>query len=231
MHDDARHLMEEFVAHNNQIPSKPALTALAVISWAGLLLQFWLSINLSVANDKTVSAGVVGFLGYYTVLSSLFVALTATMPLLASSSRPGRWFGKPMVLGCATTAILTVVIGYHLLLRNVWAPQGLQLFADVVLHYVVPICALAYWIAYPPRAKLGFQAPLVWCLYPVGYVIYVLLRGEVLGSYPYYFIDVTSLGYRQALVNALGLLVFFIVAGGVVLTIAKVRNHFRAVPE
>ena len=211
-----------------QIACKPALAGLAIISWAGVLLQFWLSINLALANGKTVGEGIVVFLGYFTVLTNLFVALTATLPLIAGSSRLGRWFGKPMVLGSATTSILIVGIMYHFLLRNVWQPQGLQLLADVVLHYVVPILAFAYWLVFPPSSKLGVLAPLAWCLYPMGYFVYVFARGELLGSYPYYFIDVTSLGYGKAMSNSFGLLLSFIVLGAAVLAVAKLRNRFRS---
>ena len=145
---------------NKQTTCKSALTVLAIISWAGILLQLWLSINLDIANVKTVGEGISIFLSYLTVLTNLFVALTSTLPIMAGSCRLGRWFGKPMVLGSATTSILIVGITYHFLLRNVWQPQGLQLVADVVMHYVVPILAFAYWFIFPPSAKFGILAPL-----------------------------------------------------------------------
>ena len=215
----------------DQIAGKPLLAALAVISWAGVLLQFWLSINLALANGKTVGDGVVGFFGYFTVLTNLFVALTATLPFIAFSNRLGRWFGSPMVLGSAVTSIVTVSITYHFLLRNVWQPQGLQLLADIVLHYGVPLLSLLYWIIFPPRSKLGVLTPLTWCFYPLLYFVYVFVRGELLGSYPYYFIDVTSIGYRQAMLNSFGLLVAFVALGAAVLAIATLRNRFRSPPS
>ena len=211
----------------DQIACKPALATLAVISWAGVLLQFWLSINLALANGKTVGDGMVVFFGYFTVLTNLFVALTATMPLIVGFSRLGRWFGKPVVFSSANVSILMVGITYHLFLRNVWQPQGLQLLADIALHYVVPILTLAYWLAFLPRSKLGVLAPLVWCLYPMGYFVYVFARGELLGAYPYYFIDVTSLGYGKAMLNSFGLLISFIALGAAVRAVATLRNRFR----
>ena len=214
-----------------QIACKPALAALAIIAWAGVLLQFWLSINLALANGKTVVDGIIVVFGYFTVLTNLFVALTATLPLIAGFSRLGRWFGKPIVLGSATTSILMVSVTYHFLLRNIWQPQGPQLFADIVLHYVVPIFAFAYWLVFPRRSKLGVLAPLAWCLYPIGYFVYVFVRGELLGFYPYYFIDVASIGYRQAMLNSFGLLVAFIALGAAVLAIATLRDRLRTAPN
>jgi hypothetical protein len=208
--------------------SKSALAALAIFAWTGVLLQFWLSINLALANGKTLGEGVTIFLGYFTVVTNLFVALTATLPLIAGASLLGRWFGKPMVLGCATTSILIVGIAYHLLLRNVWQPQGLQWLADIGLHYVVPTSAFAYWLSFSPNSKLTILAPLVWCLYPLGYFVYVFVRGELLQSYPYYFVDVTKLGYGIAMANVCGLLVSFTALGVVVLAISTLRNRYRA---
>jgi hypothetical protein len=214
-----------------QIAARSALAVLAAVSWAGVLLQFWLSVNLALANGNTVGGGIVVVLGYFTVLTNLFVALTATLPIIAGASTLGRWFAKPIVLGSAITSILMVGITYHFLLRNVWQPEGLQLIADNVLHYAVPILALAYWLVFTPRSELGILAPLAWCIYPLCYLVYVIVRGELLGTYPYYFIDVGSIGYRQAMLNSLGLLIAFIVLGAAVLVVARFRNRLRRPPD
>jgi hypothetical protein len=38
--------------------------------------------------------------------------------------------------------------------------------------------------------------------YPVAYLIYLIVRGEATGLYPYFFIDVPRIGYGHALTNA-----------------------------
>ncbi len=209
------------------IRGKPALAALAVLAWAGLLLQLWLSINLAQANGRSAVEGVVVYLGYFTVLSNLFVALVATLPLVAAISRAGLWLARPGVRGCATTAIVCVGIGYHLLLRNIWNPQGLQLIADVMLHYVVPIGALAYWVGFAPRTRLAWLAPVVWCVYPIGYGVYALLRGEAMGTYPYPFLDVAALGYGRVLGNTVGLLGCFLALGLVMVAAVNLGKRMR----
>ncbi len=64
-----------------------------------------------------------------------------------------------------------------------------------------------------------------WCLYPIVYFVYALVRGEILGSYPYPFIDVTEIGYSRALVNAMGLLVGFMGLGFAVLGMSKLARY------
>lgn len=54
-------------------------------------------------------------------------------------------------------------------------------------------------------------------MYPGCYFVYALIRGHLLGTYPYPFIDVTALGYGAVLLNALGLLVAFVLLAWVFL--------------
>jgi hypothetical protein len=199
----------------------------SVIAWLGVLLQLYLSIRLALAGGKSLVDGLVAFFGYFTVLTNIFVALASTLPFMFGRSRMGRWFGTGMVLGCATTAIVLVGAVYHVILRNLWEPKGLQWVADLTLHYTVPMALFIYWIRFPPSQKLPFWAPLAWCLYPIIYLAYALARGEVIGSYPYHFIDVANLGYSKVLLNSLGLLVIYVAMGSVVCGIATVRNRMR----
>ena len=214
----------------SNIRGRHALALVAVIAWLGVLLQLYLSVRLALSNGKSLIDGLVVFFGYFTVLSNIFVAIASSLPLTFGSSRLGHWFGTGIVLGCATTAILSVGIGYHFLLRDLWAPVGLQWVADVILHYAVPVVLFVYWISFPPKQTLHVWTPLAWCIYPVIYCAYALARGALIGLYPYHFIDVPSLGYSQVLINSFGCLVLFAVLGSVVYAIARFRNRTPSVP-
>lgn len=202
---------------------KPArfflLGLLAAVAWFGVLLQFALSLALSKANGYSLAHGSITYFGYFTVLSNLLVAVIASMGLVVPESR--AFWGS--VRGCATTAIVLVGIGYHVLLREVWDPQGWQQVADNTLHYVVPLLSLAYWGLFPPRWRLADYAPLAWGAYPVAYFAYVIVRGELIGSYPYYFIDVGELGFATVLTNALAFLLAFVALGFGIRALARLR--------
>ncbi len=198
-----------------------AARLLAIAAWFGVLLQLWLSIRLSLANGKSVIGGLVAYLGYFTVLTNIFVALVCTAGSLRRppSGRPSL-YGLSAV-GCSTAAILVVGIGYHALLREIWDPQGAEWIANVVLHYIVPAGALLHWLVYPYARRVAWWAPLSWCWYPLVYFLYVMTRGEILSSYPYPFIDVLALGYSRSLVNAAGFLIGFIVLGYLLLGLKR----------
>jgi len=51
----------------------------------------------------------------------------------------------------------------------------------------------------------------LWLIYPLAYLFYTLIHGAVSGFYPYPFVNVDKLGYGKALLNCLGVTVFFVV--------------------
>lgn len=181
----------------------------ATVAWCGLLLQLYLSVELSSANGKTVIEGLIIYLGYFTILTNILVAVVLTLPLVVPASWAGRFFDRPGVRTATAAAITGVGLAYFLLLRKVWNPEGWQLAADVMLHYLTPILFLAYWWISVPKQELRWSQVGAWMSYPLGYFVYMLIRGELTGHYPYHFLDVGSIGYGRALRNGLGILAGF----------------------
>lgn len=201
-------------------PPRLAAGLLAALAWVALLLQLSLSLRLSLANDRGLGDGLWMFFAFFTVLSNLLVAIIASRAARAADGgRDAPW------RGCAVTAIALVGLGYHLLLRDIWNPQGAQWLADVLLHYAVPLAALLWWLALPPRGRIDGVAPLRWLLWPVAYAVYALARGAASGFYPYPFIDVTTLGLSRVLLNAAGLLLAFVLAAYLLRALAHWRQR------
>jgi len=102
---------------------------------------------------------------------------------------------------------------YHLLLRSLWEPKGLQLASDYMLHYVMPLAMLVDWLAFTPRGDLRWRDAATWLVVPTLYGGWTLLHGALSGFYPYPFMDVAALGYAGVLLNMVGLLIGFLVPG------------------
>jgi hypothetical protein len=147
------------------------------------------------------------------------------LPLVAPASAAGRFFSRSDVTAGVATSIVFVSLAYHFLLRNTWNPQGLQLVADVLLHYVIPALYLIYWLFNFPKGALRWIHPLFWGLYPTVYLIYVLIRGIIIGSYPYGFIDPIAIGYQRTMINAVGLLLAFIVLGLILVALGRIQRR------
>ena len=199
--------------------------AVAIFAWCGVLLQLWLSLRMARDHGKPLSAGWIAYSGYFTIITNILVALICSLPSSGVKARPVAWLGQPSMRGCAVTATLLVAIAYHFLLREYWAPHGAQWIADIILHYVVPAGALSYWIIERPHAPLPWTLPLRWCSYPFIYLGYAMVRGEIIQSYPYPFIDVKVIGYPQAILNAFALIFGYLLLGLFVLWISRLRRH------
>lgn len=200
-----------------------ALAALiAMVAWVAVLLQLYLSLRYAAASGKSVSEGLVNYFSFFTVLTNLLVCFATTLPLVAPASALGRFFARPVAIGWVAASIAFVGIAYYLLLRHVWAPQGLQLVCDVLLHYVVPIVFVIYSLVTLRGVALRWTAPLWWCLYLAAYFVYVLGRGAIIGTYPYGFIDASKLGYAVTLRNGCLLLVAFLVLAYLLLLVWRV---------
>jgi hypothetical protein len=197
------------------------MVATALAAWFALLLQFPLTLRTSIANGMTVTAAVLTYFSFFTLLTNLLVALVLTFSFIAPNSRWGRFFSSPIVATGTALYIAMVGLVYSFLLRHSWNPEGLDKLTDIILHDFVPVMYVAFWIFFVPKSGLRWKNPLSWVIYPIIYSAWILIRGAISGRYPYPFVNVGQLGYPQVLLNSLVLLIIFLVIGFAVVTVAR----------
>ena len=177
----------------------------AAIAWLGLGLQF----GLLVAGPLGVAGGAWRFIAFFTVLMNLLAACLFTRAVVEPRFPPAM-----ARLQTASTLYMTVVGGVYVsVLQQLWDPQGLQLFADRLLHHATPIASILFWLLCVPKDALRWSDSLRWLGIPLGYCAYVLLRAHSDGFYPYFFLDVGQIGWGRAFANAGLLLLVFVVLG------------------
>ena len=189
-------------------------TVAALVGWAALGLQLWLTVTLVLGQGRGWGMALVIYFGFFTILSNLL----ATLVLSAWRIGPGfpghGWLTRPVTLTTAASAITIVGLVYFFILRHTWQPEGAQFVADAMLHYVMPVFMVLFWAwAVPPRAVPWASAPWL-LLYPLVYLVYVFARGELVSLYPYPFIDVLTIGYPAAMRNSAGLIVAYALVAG-----------------
>ena len=194
-------------------PKRVFMILAAGLGWFALVLQFYLLITVALAKGTSFFVGVINYFSFFTILTNIIVALALSVPLLMPRSPVGRFFSRPMVQSGIAVCIVLVGIIYELLLRRLWNPEGMQFVADVILHNLMPLIYVLFWLIFVPKGRLRWKDPLLWLIYPVAYLLYALVRGAMTGLYPYPFIDVGQLGYGHVLVNAVALMLAFLVLG------------------
>jgi hypothetical protein len=197
----------------------------ALIAWLSVLLQCYLSLQLASQHGKSIAAGLEVFFSYFTVQTNLLICVSLTVSLATPESAMGKWFSRSGTVAGLATSIAFVGLSYHFLLRHTWNPQGAGLIADVLLHYVVPALYVIYWWLTASKTSLAWMSPLTWSLYPTAYLVYALIRGSIIGNYPYPFIDAAVLGYARTMRNAIGLLFVFIALGCLFVALSRRANH------
>jgi hypothetical protein len=205
---------------------RSASAMISVVAWFALVLQLLLMVQQ--AAPGTSLHAVINYFSFFTILTNLLVALCTTLPLLAPHSSAGQFFLRPSTQSAIAVYITIVGITYSLLLRHLWNPQGAQKVADVLPHDVVPVLYVAFWIFLVPKFMLRWSDAVRWLAYPLVYMAYTLARGFVSHWYPYYFIDVDTIGLSRALIHAAGLLLAFFGLG--LLFIAIGRWTTRSIP-
>jgi hypothetical protein len=85
-------------------------------------------------------------------------------------------------------------------------------WVNFVLHMLMPVVVVADWLYQPSRTKLRIkQSPLL-LIFPVIFVAYSLIRGPIVGWYPYPFLNPSKAGgYVGVALYCLGILVLFLV--------------------
>jgi len=199
-----------------------------LIGWATLVAQYFLVV--SEGGHANLAAATISYLSYFTILTNFLVVLAFTAPLLSPNLKLHRFFTKPAVRAAIALYISFVAIVYHLLLRNLWDPQGLQLITDIALHTVLPILYVLDWVLFAPKRSLRFSHIPYWLIYPTIYGVYTILRGALSGIYPYPFLNVSELGLLGAFINMLGFLALYVVGGAVLITLGRKLSKSEATP-
>lgn len=201
------------------------VSIIAIVGWFALILQFVLAITNPALRDVAMIERIIRFFSFFTVLTNLIVALTTTAIAFFPNTKLGRFALRPSTQ-CAVAGYISIVgIVYSLFLRTVWDPQGWQAVADHLLHDAVPIAFVIYWFWLAPKSGISWTDPVKWLIYPLAYIAYSLMRGAIVTWYPYWFVDVTQLGYPTALTNTAFVLIAFAIVGFIYAALAKLLSR------
>ena len=108
-------------------------------------------------------------------------------------------------------AITITFVVFHAVLKKLLDLESWALVADNLLHTIVPILAMIGWLVFGPRRLTS--RPILWlsAVFPLFVLcIFTLIRGAIVGWYPYPFIDVNVLGNDRVFVNCVWIAVLYL---------------------
>jgi hypothetical protein len=183
-------------------------------------LMGWLSVTAQLVliiqnREAGILETVIRFFSFFTILTNILVALFFTAKVLDSFGKRFTFFKKESTFIAVTTFILVVGLVYQFVLRDIWKPTGIQLIVNELLHSVIPVFFLLYWILFSSKEKVLLKEVAPWLMYPLVYLLIVLVRGLRSNYYPYPFLNISAIGISQVLINSVLVTVLFLMVMGI----------------
>lgn len=229
---------EKTSVHFSPLPeraARPLFIINAVSATFGVGLSFILTLLGTYPSQNTTPsllgyAGQ-GFLGrvfdfftYFTIWSNILVAIIMWM-LVANPSRDGRIF---RVLRLDTVLMISVTgIIYQLLLAGSAKNTGLEVVTNLFEHQLTPIITVLVWLLVGPRRQIPWIAIPLALILPIGWAIFALIRGAIIGAYPYGFLNVSANGLASVLAYIVGIAIFGVVLSAIYLGLDRLLSLRR----
>ncbi len=154
---------------------------------------------------------VVNFFSYFTNLSNIFAAIVLLLGAFYLIQRREPTATYDLVRGAAVVSMALVGIVFGLLLRDEDLGSLLP-WVNFVLHYLMPVVMVVDWLYASPKIRLVFAQTWTWLIFPFVYLVYSLIRGAIVGFYPYPFFNPAKVGgYGGVALYCIGMMVVFLI--------------------
>jgi hypothetical protein len=178
--------------------------------------------------SSRVTVNPFNLLGYFTIQSNFILAAAYILTSLPGSALSWTLEQRSVLRACATTYIVIVGIVYATLLAPLGAAGGVPLpWANVVLHVVTPIYGILDWFVFRDRSPLAFRRLWFVLVYPLVWLVVVLIRGATDGWVPYPFLDPVE-GCATVVLYAVAIMVVMILFGALVFWISRLGRRGEA---
>ncbi len=214
--------------HMEQRWGRVWFAATAAVVLAGLVIQVLVTATADGGHFATPAARVANMFTFFTIDSNVIVGVTTLLLALPGGWKPA-WSTVFRVFRLAGLVAITITgVVYHLLLAGLAELTAWGTVADVLLHTVVPIMAVAGWLLFGPRGRTSPRIAVLALVFPVCWLAMTLVRGPIVDWYPYPFVDVADLGYPRVLLNVTGISALFLAVAFGAVTLDRVLTARRA---
>lgn len=160
---------------------------------------------------ESLPTRLVRLFSFFTIQSNLFVLFTS-LALALNIFRDGKLW-RVLRLDALLGIIITGLV-YETILAQLIHPEGWALAATIGFHYISPWATLIGWLIFGPRPRMTWATTALSFIWPVAYLVGTFINGAITGWYPYPFVDVTMIGFADAVRNSA-----VILAGGVLIAV------------
>jgi hypothetical protein len=135
------------------------------------------------------------FFSFFTIQSNIIAAVVLLIGASNASFvvRPTRLWD--LIRGAAAIYLTLTFVVFALLLSNITEELQTTIpWVNAVVHQIVPLVLIADFLLVPLAHRIGFRQSLVWMIYPFAWLVYTLIRAQIVDWYPYPFLDPAESG-------------------------------------
>lgn len=187
--------------------------ATAILGTIGVSIQFYFSFTGKIEQGFSVIYATNHYFSFFTAIVNTSIAVLLLAYYFYPDSKLSRWFKITTNNTAIAVYILIVSLIYYTLLLNNKPLVPAEMVATHILHGYVPLAYLGLWFFRFRNGDLNYSDSFRWVLFPLVYFIYLLIRGAAIDAYPYFFVNVSKIGYPMVLLYAVCILGVFLISG------------------
>lgn len=127
-------------------------------------------------------------------------------------------------LSAVTLSIMITGTMYFFFLDSIHDPFGIQLVSTTILHYIIPILVLGYFVWNIKTLQTGYSDILIWMIYPFCYLVFVWVYGFLTNDFIYPFFDKNNIGVSGMFVTSFTLFIAYFVLSFAIVKIVSQKN-------
>lgn len=195
---------------------------LASVAWFGLVVQIVCSVQDALAENASIATYLINQFSRFSIQTTTLVALVGTLAFLRP--QPASFLLRPSVQAALVVYVVVVGVIFEVLLRS--DSQGME-FVDPILHGIIPVLYLSYWLIFAPKGTLSWVDPALWLIYPLFFFVYTMMRGMIFGAYLRHVSEVIKQGYHEVFLDTLVFFTAFLAVGLILVSVDQALANRR----
>jgi hypothetical protein len=167
------------------------------------------------------------FFSYFTVEANSLTVISLLVGACAVAARHEST-ALDFFRGAVTLYMTTTILIFIVLLSG-YPSEDLTAvpWDNTVLHYIMPIVMMVDWLIAPRFRPVPISRSFIWLAFPLAYLFYSLIRGSIVGWYPYPFMNPSTHGWAVLVITSLVIAVVLTAIAAAIAAVSKVNLAAR----
>ena len=133
---------------------KTIFIVIALLAWLAVLLQYYVLFQKPALSGMNVVEITFLILNYFTILTNLLVAISATISVVAPETSIGRFLTSTNAVSAIAVYIALVGLIFNVVLRSIDVREGFaDILANELTHLVVPVLYVVFGLSLFQKAN------------------------------------------------------------------------------